>query len=139
MEQPIRGGCACGGIRYECSQKPLVTLNCHCRDCQRSSGTAFSTVIAVPAAGVKLIVGTPKYHAVAIEGVQIERGFCPECGTPLFGRNRDALELLVIKIGSLDDPSQFKPQVDIWTKSAQPWTLMSSDTRKFPKDFPTAP
>jgi hypothetical protein len=49
MEIPFAGGCACGAIRYECTAEPIMALNCHCRDCQRASGTAYASGIFVPA------------------------------------------------------------------------------------------
>ena len=61
MKLPITGGCICKSIRYECSVAPLGMGNCHCRDCQYSSGTGYSSVFAVPASAVK-ITGKPKYY-----------------------------------------------------------------------------
>ena len=48
MPTPFFGGCACGAIRYTCAAAPLFALNCHCRDCQRASGSAFCPVLYVP-------------------------------------------------------------------------------------------
>ena len=77
------GGCACGAIRYECVGEPTMMVNCHCRDCQRSNGTAFAAVLAFPKASVRL-TGEPRYHKiVGGSGKAIERGFCPNCGSPL--------------------------------------------------------
>ena len=54
MPTPFTGGCACGAIRYECSADPILSLNCHCRDCQRASGSPFATVLLVPQDAVKI-------------------------------------------------------------------------------------
>ena len=62
MPTPFSGGCACGAIRYECSAEPLLPLNCHCRDCQRASGSAYAAVLAVPVAAFTLTKGDLKYH-----------------------------------------------------------------------------
>ncbi len=56
---PFTGGCACGAIRYECSADPMMSLNCHCRDCQRATGSAYNTVVGVPAARVQFTQGVP--------------------------------------------------------------------------------
>ena len=56
---PFSGGCACGEIRYECTAEPMMMLNCHCRDCQRSSGGPFSSFVVVPTAAFELRQGTP--------------------------------------------------------------------------------
>lgn len=135
MPAPFSGGCACGAIRYECSVEPIVMGNCHCRDCQRSSGAGYSAAILVPNASVKLVKGEPKYHAVkAASGRTSRRGFCAECGSPLFADNSSGSGMMAIKAGSLDDPSWFKPMADIWTSSAQPWDHMNPDLMKFSKE-----
>lgn len=59
VSTPFTGGCACGAIRYECSAEPLMSLNCHCRDCQRATGSAYNTVVGVPAAQVQFTQGSP--------------------------------------------------------------------------------
>ncbi len=131
------GGCACGAVRYECSATPIVMLNCHCRDCQRSSGGGSSSVVIVPAAAFVLSRGEPRYYAVrGHAGHTARRGFCSECGSPLFGRTSRTSEFVGVKAASLDDPRWFTPVLDIWTSSAQPWDCMDPRTHKFPKDLP---
>jgi hypothetical protein len=131
------GGCACGAVRYRCSAPPIVMLNCHCRDCQRSSGGASSAVVVVPAGAFALTKGEPRFHAVRGEGGHTaHRGFCPVCGSPLLGRTSRSNEFVALKAGSLDDPSWFHPVADLWTASAQPWACMDPGTAKVPKDFP---
>jgi hypothetical protein len=81
MAQKLSGGCACGAIHYECSADPVVMLNCHCRDCQQASGTAYAAIVVVPKSAVQ-IRGEPRYHKVVGQvGKAIERGFCPNCGS----------------------------------------------------------
>jgi hypothetical protein len=136
MTLKISGGCACGAVRYTSSSQPLAILNCHCRDCQRSSGTAFSSALAVPAESV-VITGTPKWHTLtAASGATVRRAFCPECGAPLFADNSTQPEFMAIKIGSLDDPTEAKPMADIWTSSALPWAAMDTALPKLPKGPP---
>ncbi len=64
MPTPFSGGCACGAIRYECSAEPLLSFNCHCRDCQRASGSAFASVLMAPREAFKVLRGAPKFHRV---------------------------------------------------------------------------
>jgi hypothetical protein len=112
-------------------------LNCHCRDCQRSSGGGSSSAVIVPAAAFVLSRGEPRYYAVrGHAGHTARRGFCLECGSPLFGRTSRTSEFVAIKAASLDDPRWFSPVLDIWTSSAQPWNRMDALTHKFPKDLP---
>jgi hypothetical protein len=107
--------------------------NCHCRDCQKAGGSAYAAEIGLPAAALK-ITGPVKYHEARAEsGNTLSRGFCPECGARLFGKTSAMPELAMIAAGSLDDPSQYQPTMDIFTGSAQPWDHMDPALPKFPK------
>ena len=132
MQIPFSGGCACGAIRYECTDKPLGMHNCHCRDCQRASGGPFSPVIVVPAVAFRILQGPLSFYAVAGHfGADTHRGFCAQCGSPILGKSDAAPQFLGIKVSSLDDPSWFKAQADIFTSEAQPWDLMDPVLPKF--------
>jgi len=136
MSVPFTGGCACGAIRYECSAAPVAMLNCHCRDCQYASGTSHSAVVAIPAKTINITGDTLKYYeSTADSGTKVYRGFCSECGTPLFAKNAVHPEFMAVKPATLDDPGWFSPNIDIWTDSAQPWVVMNPDSLKFPKEM----
>ena len=112
METMLTGGCLCGAVRYECSAKPMMTGNCHCRDCQKSSGAPFVTAMAVPASALK-ISGDVKYYEIkADSGNAFSRGFCPECGARLFAKSSGMPSSLSDHRGKPDDPSQFRPAMD---------------------------
>jgi hypothetical protein len=131
MRAPIFGGCACGAIRYSYEGEPLISLNCHCRDCQRETGSAFASILIVPTAGFRLIQGSPRHFEVkADSGRTARRCFCADCGSPLFGSGPDFMN---IRVGSLDDPSAFRPTQDIYVSRAQPWDYMNPTLPKVPK------
>jgi hypothetical protein len=131
MATRFTGGCTCGAVRYECGADPIAMGNCHCRDCQRATGSAFAAAVLVPVSAVN-IVGEVKHHEVTGDsGGVIRRGFCQNCGSPLFGRAAISPDVLSITAGSLDDSSWFQPQADIYTASAQPWDYMKPDLPKF--------
>jgi hypothetical protein len=134
MTVPFTGGCACGAVRYECSAEPLLVVNCHCRDCQQSGGAPFATVLMVPKAAVTL-KGEAKYHQVKADSGNVStRGFCPTCGSPLFGQPSGMpIELIGLRAASLDDSSWVRPTMDMYTASAQPWDYMNPGLPKFPK------
>ncbi len=135
MKTPFTGGCICGAIRYECSAAPIAMGNCHCRDCQKATGTAFAAAILVPRNAVA-ITGDVKYYDVTGDSGQIiSRGFCPNCGSRLFGK-RAVADFLSIMAGTLDEPSGFRPAMDFYTASAQPWDYMNPDLPKFPQSPP---
>lgn len=124
MTPSVNGGCACGAIRYECSAEPVAMLNCHCKNCQQSSGAPFASGIVVAVAGTQ-ISGKPKTYAVrGASGGLTTRSFCGDCGTPLFTRGEVLPDFMSIRFPTLDDQSGFRPMVDIWTSSAQPWVCL---------------
>lgn len=128
------GGCACGAIRYESTAAPVFMLHCHCRDCQRSSGGPFSSFMIVPTAAFKLSQGSLRFHASPSErGGLNQRGFCPNCGSPIVANPDASPEITAIRPASLDDPSWFNPQVDVWTTDAHPWDKMDASMPKFDK------
>ena len=133
MATRFSGGCLCGAVRYEGSADPFFMGNCHCRDCQQATGSAYSAEIGLPAAALKITVAVKYYDSTADCGNKLTRGFCPECGARLFGKTSAMPELAMITAGSLDDPSQYAPGMDIFTASAQPWDHMDPAVAKFEK------
>jgi hypothetical protein len=132
MPTSFTGGCVCGAIRYEVNAEPIMMFNCHCRDCQRTTGSAFTPVVYVPANAFKITKGSPHYYSTQSEMAgHNKRGFCPECGSRLFGGASETGQ--GIAASSLDDPSLFKPQVHMWASDAQPWDSMDSTLPKFEK------
>jgi hypothetical protein len=125
MTVPFSGGCACGAIRYVCSRAPVATLNCHCHDCQRSSGAPFASGFIVRVSDMT-ITGTPKMYSVCADSGRLaNRSFCADCGSPLFTGGELAPEVMSIRFSTLDNPSEFRPMLDIWTSSAQRWVCLS--------------
>jgi hypothetical protein len=136
MAASFTGGCVCGAIRYEVTAEPIVMFNCHCRDCQHTSGGAFSPVVYVPAKAFKITKGSPTYYSTpSAMGGHNKRGFCSDCGSRLFGGGSDEGQGFLA--GSLDDPSLFKPQMHIWTSDAQPWDQIDPAVPKFEKYSPS--
>jgi|SRR5215475_5005315 len=83
--------------------------------------------------GLKITGAVKYYDTKADSGNTLSRGFCPECGASLFGKTSAMPDLAMITAGSLDDPSLYKPTLDIFTASAQPWDHMNPALAKFPK------
>ena len=104
MSSSLTGGCQCGAVRYECTAEPLFTGNCHCRDCQRSTGSAYVPALAVPARALKITGDVKYYDSRADSGHTFSRGFCPNCGGRLFGKTSAMPRFMLITAGSLDDP-----------------------------------
>lgn len=133
MAASITGGCICGAVRYECAAEPIMTGNCHCRDCQKAGGGGFAPALVVPKGAVKITGEVKYYDTKGDSGGTVSRGFCPNCGARLFGKSQAMPDLSIILAGSLDDPSGFRPTMDIYTASAQPWDHMNPNLPKFAK------
>ncbi len=132
MDGKITGGCLCGAVRFECSaDRPVMAGNCHCRDCQRASGSAFITALFFPKEQVQ-ITGDVRYYDVQAEsGNTFSRGFCSTCGSNLFGRSTGFPHLIGLRAGTLDDPNRFAPSVNIYIESAPSWHVLSQDLPRF--------
>jgi hypothetical protein len=131
----ITGGCLCGAVRYEITGKPKLAVSCHCRECQYVSGGAPAYALILLADHVTITKGSAKEHwTLSAKGNRIARLFCEECGTPLFAKNEQHPQFLTVKVGSLDDPSGFRPQANIWVKSAQPWHDLDPAVPRFDRD-----
>jgi hypothetical protein len=132
MTVRFTGGCMCGAVRYECAADPIAMGNCHCRDCQRATGSAFAAAVLVPGSAVN-ITGEVKYYEITGDsGGFVLRGFYLNCGARLFGNAVGSPDTISIMAGSLDDSSWFRPQADIYTASAQAWDFMNPELPKFP-------
>ena len=133
MNVPFAGGCACGALRYECTAEPLMMGFCHCRKCQMSGGGAYAAHMAVPKAALKVSGEVRYYDYKADSGNIASHGFCPKCGSHVMGKSSGMKDLMTIRAASLDDPGGFKPAMDVFTESAQPWDYMHPNLPKFPK------
>src|SRR5215472_4142080 len=118
MARKLSGGCACGAIHYEYSADPVLMLNCHCRDCQQASGSAYAAIVVLPKSAVQ-IRGEPRYHKVVGQAGK-ERAFCSNCGSQVTVKLERLPNILGLQAGSLVDPSIYRPAMDVFTVSAQP-------------------
>ncbi len=133
----IQGGCLCGAIRYTSAAQPLMTAVCHCKHCQRQSGTAFSVLVALPAGTLELQGEAPStYQDRGESGLAVMRHFCGRCGSPISSQVEAMPGMDWLKAGTLDDASWLQPQVAIWCDHAQPWVPLGETMAKFPKNPP---
>jgi hypothetical protein len=122
QEQPskLEGGCYCGAIRFEAEGKPLMKGQCHCRECQYVTGGSPHMFMLMPAAGFHYTKGEPKRFSRHDLDNPVTREFCGECGTQLATLRPDLPAMVILKAGTLDDPSLFgMPQMAIFTVDKQ--------------------
>ena len=129
----IKGHCACGKVSYESSAEPVFTGVCHCKACQRATGSAFSVVIAVPDASLS-IAGTLKTHtSLADSGKSISRQFCPDCGSLIADQAEVMPGITMLNVGTLDDTTWIKPGMQIYCEAGQPWVSLEGEMHRFPR------
>ena len=122
---PLVGGCQCGALRYEITQPPLMVYNCHCTNCQKIGGGAFSTPLTVLESGFAFIAGEPRTIEWKSEAGNARFGwFCGACGSRIAHGQTPTVGVLSVRAGTLDDRSWIEPAGDIWVRSAQPWVVL---------------
>lgn len=115
------GGCLCRAVRYDIPGKPIAARVCWCRLCQYLGAGSGTVNVAFPSDGVA-ITGEPRWRIdTADSGNTLRRGFCPECGTPLFSVTDARPHLVFVRAGSLDEPDLIAPGATIWTSEAPVW------------------
>jgi len=121
----LEGSCLCGAIHYSSHLAPLSTAVCHCSDCQKQSGSAFSVNLLVQAEGF-LIQGTglASYSKAGGSGLPVRRFFCSCCGSALYSEITTMPGLLAVKAGTLSKPANTPPNLHLWCASAQPWVVI---------------
>ena len=129
----IAGGCLCGKVRYSANAEPAFVGVCHCTDCQKYSGSAFSAVVGLPKDALSVEGNTTTYSKPADSGQPIERRFCPECGSPIVEAAAAMPGMVMIGVGTLDDASWVKPGMQIFCDSAQSWVDLAGEMQRFPK------
>ncbi|MEE1877029.1 GFA family protein [Altererythrobacter litoralis] len=117
----LTGGCLCGQVRYELTADPLMCLTCHCKNCQRQAGSAYSIIVGVPEGALKVEGEVKTFNDKGDSGGTVQRQFCPDCGSPLFSLVEASPGLVWVKAGTLDDTSAIKPSLHVYTKSKQDW------------------
>jgi hypothetical protein len=116
----LTGGCYCGGLRYETTGDAIFKAQCHCRECQYITGGQSNVVMAMPEAGFKYTKGSPKQYRRSDLERPVTREFCAECGTHILAKTSAVPGAMILKIGTLDDPSTFgSPQMVIFTIDKQ--------------------
>jgi hypothetical protein len=124
------GGCTCGLVRYRMSGNPLFVHCCHCRWCQRETGTAFAYNALIEADRLALLQGgvevidTPSASGL---GQKISR--CPKCHIAIWSNYSGAGGTIhFLRVGTLDEPDSWPPDIHIYTASKQPWVILPHGT-----------
>ena len=116
----IKGGCLCGAIRYTVRGEITEVTHCHCTMCRKQHGAAFATFGAVRSAELEWTEGQESmvYYA---SSTQLERAFCPRCGSSLLCRSPAEPEVEYVALGTVDGDPGCRPELHIWVDSKAPW------------------
>ena len=119
----ITGQCLCGAIKYELLNPPAMTGVCHCKNCQRQAGSAFSTLAGVAKSDFSLTLGKMKLYedGDTDSGNTVKRFFCGDCGSPIYSAVPDSPDMVFLKTGTMDDTTGFTPQFNVWCSTKQNW------------------
>ncbi len=135
--ESFEGGCDCRGVRYRLTDVPLFVHCCHCRWCQRETGSAFALNALIESDRLKVLAGTPELVATPSasgKGQTIAR--CPVCRLALWSHYAGGGDRLsFVRVGTLDDPDRFPPDIHIFTASRQPWVALSEATPEMPEYY----
>jgi len=115
----ITGGCLCGNIRLIAKGRPYRVGLCHCLDCRKHHGAVFSAYAVFPEKAVSVLGETRDFKG---------RHFCPQCGSPVFAITGDEVE---VALGTLDAPSQFTPDYELWTHRREDWLTPLPHARQY--------
>lgn len=117
MSESFTGGCQCGAVRYEFSERPDGAHVCHCRMCQKAFGSFYAPLVSAPAASFKVTRGKMDTFS---SSELTDRGFCAKCGTPMTLVDVDS-DLVYVSIGSLDHPELFSPREQFGIEARLPY------------------
>jgi hypothetical protein len=138
MEKQLEGGCACGALRYRLASHPMFVHCCHCKDCQRQTGSAFVLNALIEADRVLLLSGAAKGVRMPTDSGKPHEIFrCAECGTAVWSTYGGRPAVCFVRMGTLDDPSALAPDVHIYTRSKLPWITLPGDVPAFAEYYDT--
>ena len=127
----ISGGCYCGSLRYEANGDVEASIQCHCRECQYITGGNPNVIMIMPLSGFEFVKGIPKTFKRKDIEKAVTRLFCENCGTGIGTKNPNRPNSIILKAGTFDDPSIFKPDIAIFTIDKQKFHYIEDGLKSF--------
>jgi hypothetical protein len=123
---PLTGGCGCGAVRYEVSERPAGAAYCHCTRCQRRSGAAAQASARVVPGSFRIVAGEEHVRRWAPAG-GFEKAFCGACGSALFAQDPANPDTLAVRMGTFDGDPGVRPSARQFVADAAPWEPIPDD------------
>ena len=132
MDTPFEGGCSCGAVRYRLVSAPMFVHCCHCKNCQRLTGSAFAVNALIETGRLEVVSGAPEPVAMSTGSGQPNDIYrCPACKIAVWSDFRRLGVMCNVRVGTLDRPSALRPDVHIFTRSKLPWVMLPDDVPAF--------
>ena len=134
---PLEGGCDCRYVRYRMTTAPLFVHCCHCRWCQRETGSAFVLNAMIEADRVQLLGAEPEMvNTPSASGLGQKIARCPRCRIAVWSHYAGAGPVVkFVRVGTLDQPDHLPPDIHIFTESKQPWVVLPHDMPAVPEYY----
>ena len=137
MTSPASGRCLCGDFTYQFDRETVISAHhCHCKDCQKMTGSGKATIIMVPDTQLQLQGELKHFTVTGTDGSHVSRGFCPTCGSQALSRVEELPGITFVKAGTLDDAAWVTIDSTFWSESAMPWSPVDEAKPAFPGNPP---
>ena len=128
----ITGGCLCGKVRFTAEADPTSATICHCKDCQKFTGSAFATLVRMTKNAVRIDGNLKTFSSPGGSGKPLLRHFCPECGSSIAEESPErAPDMIILNVGTFDDPSLARPGREIFRGDGLRWLHVEGDIPRF--------
>jgi len=128
----LEGGCLCGGVRFRITGKLGPAGYCHCRQCQRASGSAFAANAPARTTYFQIISGGDLVSEYESSPGKF-RAFCRRCGSPIYSRRDTEPDIRRIRLGALDSDPGRRPLAHVWVSSKAPWHAIEDSLPQYPE------
>jgi len=131
MSTEYKGSCLCGAVTYQADVAPRYRFNCHCRDCQKITGSAYAPIAFFHQSELKIQGELKYFESLGLSGKLIRRAFCVTCGSQMFGLPELVPEMISIRAGTLDQPNLYRPQAECFVSHANEWDILDPNIVHF--------
>ncbi len=134
MTTAITGSCFCKTVEYQITSAIPMAVNCHCNNCKKITGGAFSSLAVVKERHLQITSGKESLATYQLSD-NLSKHFCSHCGTPIFNRNSRYPGRCMVALGSLDDPAAVTPSVNVHCENQLGWVIIDEKLQNFDQDY----